>query len=290
MEVPKRISALLGKQQNTMMLALFGASGGLAVSCLAELVGTFCLVLIMIYGSLVHSTMLPVLVGGMMSVLSYVVHKHSGAHLNPAVSSAIWLANPSELSTVASTVYISAQYAGGMAAGLVCLMFLNDSFYFQPLNGFSVSHAVAMETLCSTIVCAAGLVSTKRDFGHLNSKSPTHKVKKVDSRRGVRSALLGLATTVAMALSLPVSGACLNPAAYFGAVSAHMVLRGHGSVDWLRCAPYYIGPYAAAMIVGLLNRTIKVDSEKELVYAGDLIPIQEDPKEHAPLIAPIFKD
>ena len=76
---------------------------------LAEYVGAFFFILA-IFAS--HGN--PLIVGGALALVVYLIGAISGGHVNPAVSTAMWL--DSKISTAKLMSYVAAQLLGGMSA------------------------------------------------------------------------------------------------------------------------------------------------------------------------------
>jgi glycerol uptake facilitator-like aquaporin len=93
----------------------------------AEFLGAF--VLTLVFYSIIARTTFPLFTGlaagGVLAMLVLVVGKVSGAHANPALTLGLWVVR--KIKTGPAIVYIVAQMAGGLVAGLLLKYFLGHS-------------------------------------------------------------------------------------------------------------------------------------------------------------------
>ena len=177
----------------------------------AEFLGTFVFVFIAAGAALANSIWANIGVLGValaaglaISAAMFATVHISGAHLNPAVSLALWIAQ--KISTVTFIFYVLAQVlASFTAAGLLLYIFGNKGLEFLlggPTlgNGFSVQSGVIIEAVLTAILVFM-VFATMVD------------------RRGPVSfgpLALGLYIVIAGLFAGPISGAALNPARVLG--------------------------------------------------------------------------
>lgn len=123
----------------------------------AELVGTFFLVLtVCITGN-------PLAVGAMLMAMVYVVGHVSGAHLNPAVSLAVWLRGKLALKQMLASM--AAQVVGAVLAAEAYYLLTANSFIVAPHEGFALWQVGLVETLFTFAFCLVVLtVATSAKF------------------------------------------------------------------------------------------------------------------------------
>lgn len=78
-------------------------------SYLAEYVGAFFFILA-VFSS--HGN--PFIIGGALALVVFLIGRHSGAHVNPAISVAYWM--DSKLHSITFLGYVAAQLLGGVSA------------------------------------------------------------------------------------------------------------------------------------------------------------------------------
>eukprot|EP01068_Selenidium_serpulae_P018676 Selendium_serpulae@DN6476_c0_g2_i1.p2 len=247
----------------------------------------------MVAGAVYKSHLLPIAVGIVVTILHYVFQRSSGSHFNPAISWAMWIADPQQLSSVASTVYVTVQYLAGALASHVCFGMAGRSFYYAPTAPYTVGQALAVEVACTSLACGTMLyVATIASKDWRGSSSGKQDAFTRAKKRFASSCLVGAAAALSVLMSINISGACLNPAAYWGAVSAHIWREGPHSVDWSLCIPYYLGPYTGATLIGLIVRCGFRKNENRLESKwSDLENFEDsgDKIEATPLLEPVFK-
>jgi len=156
----------------------------------------------------------------------------SGAHFNPAISGALFVAG--KLTGKQFLAYISSQLAGALAAGLLLANMFSDSGKlmvsagtpdFGP--GVTTWQGLAIETVLTFVVVAVY-------FGTMMGGR--------ESRMG--GLAVGLAVTAGMLAGGPISGAAMNPARVFGPALA----SGH----WAHHPVFWIAGLVAAVAAGLI--------------------------------------
>lgn len=208
----------------------------------AEFIGTFALVFFgagsivadQAYGglgligiALANATVLAVMVTMLIRI--------SGAHFNPAVTVALWLANRTDVKTGAA--YVVMQMVGAAAAafllkGLMPQVAAGVTGLGVPrvADGIDPIRAILLEATMTFFLVSAYLGATSSE------------------RPAVNGFGIGLVLLFATLVGGPVTGAALNPARAFGPALA--------ADEWLGHAFYWIGPMlggaAAALVWGKL--------------------------------------
>ncbi|TKI08043.1 MIP/aquaporin family protein [Martelella alba] len=188
----------------------------------------------------------------------------SGAHLNPAVTIALWLFARFDVRKVAP--YILAQMAGAfcgaaltyllyhnlfaqveqihqMVRGSQASLFLASIFSTYPAAAISVWLAALVEMVISSIL--VGLIMALTDDGNGVPKGPLAPL------------LIGVLVAVIGAATAPLTGFAMNPARDFGP-KLFTFLAGWGPIAMTggREIPYFIVPLVAPVIGGILGAAI----------------------------------
>jgi len=199
--------------------------------CLSELLGTYILVFIG-SGSVVVVSLFPFITsaealtfvalvfGCTVASIIIVLGRHSGAHVNPAISVASAVADSSKRRSLAP--YIVFQIAGALFAGLAPSVYLGST---RLGLGITPAEGIALEAL-GTFVLAISALSAVSFF--------SHPVK--------QAALVGT-TLVALILVLgPLTGASFNPSRSFGP----SLFSGYAANQFV----YWVGPLLGAVLAG----------------------------------------
>ena len=176
--------------------------------------------------------------------------KASGAHINPAVSFAFWLAGKLRPETL--SVYVTAQLAGAVLGCFPLLLWgeLGRSVAFgatTPGEGFGPSAAFAGEVV--TTFAMVALLCVFLAFRTLRRYTPL-----------LFPPLYG----VMVALEAPVSGTSTNPARSFGPA----VVSGRWDAWWI----YWVGPLAGATLAFLACRALARRIQVAKLYHFDTDP------------------
>ncbi|GAT71800.1 MIP/aquaporin family protein [Microbacterium hydrocarbonoxydans] len=210
---------------------------GIARTALAEAIATFLFVLSIIGAVNSGSPLTPLAIGFALAVLVYATGHISGAHLNPAVSVAVFLRGG--LGVVDLIAYIVAQLVGAVVAALV-------SFALWPAAEaaaeIEVGPAFLVEALFTLALAWVVLnVATSKD---------------TDGNSFYGLAIGGLvfigATTVG-----PISGGGFNPAVALG-------LSVSGQFAWSNLWLYVLAPVVGAAVGALLFRLLNTDDAKKI--------------------------
>ncbi|OGE03892.1 hypothetical protein A3F45_03120, partial [Candidatus Curtissbacteria bacterium RIFCSPHIGHO2_12_FULL_41_17] len=201
---------------------------------LAEFLGTFVFVLIAsgavlsnVFYSEIGTVGIALATGLSITSMMYATLHISGAHLNPAVTVALWLAQ--KIKGNLAFFYVISQILASFAAALVILLIFGSSSREFALGGPVLAESVSGQTgLVVEAILTAVLVFAV--FATL-----------VD-RRGTVSfgpLVVGLVVTIASLVALPITGAAINPARAIGPE----VLSG----SYQALAIWIIGPLAGSL-------------------------------------------
>jgi MIP family channel proteins len=171
--------------------------------------------------ALAHGVVLAVLVSSLGAV--------SGAHFNPAVTLALWVAG--KIDVAKGLAYVAAQLVGGAAAGFALVYFFTDVGPAVPAlgQGVDVVSGIALEAIM-TVVLLLAVFGTAVD-----PRGPK-----------VGGLAIGLAVAADILLGGTLTGAAMNPARWFGPALAA------GAFDnWY---VWWIGPFLGAVVAALLYR------------------------------------
>ena len=182
------------------------------------------------------------------------VGRESGAHINPAVTLAFWMARKIDART--ATGYVAAQLAGGLAGSIPLLAWgaMGRSVTFGatiPGAGYSVFDAFLGEAI--TTFALVVLLCVFLAFRHLRRFTP---------------AMIPILYAIMIPLEADISGTSTNPARSFGPA----VVSGEWSSWWIYWAAPIAGAVAAMLVASLLARRIEVaklyhfDSDRDRIF------------------------
>lgn len=198
-------------------------------SALAEFVGTFVFAFAAIGAVASGSPLTPLAIGFVLMVMVYATGHISGAHLNPAVSVAVWLRGA--IGAVDFVVYIVAQLVGAALAAL--LTFVVWPAAAAPVK-VEVGPAFLVEALWTFVLAYVVLnVATSKD--HPNN-----------SFYGLA---IGSTVFVGAVAVGSVSGGGFNPAIALG-------LAITGNFDWGVYWLYFIAPIIGGAIAAVVFRVL----------------------------------
>lgn len=221
----------------------------LAKRAVAELIGTFVLVLI---GTLSVVTMVVFFEGPDMAgllligisfgvavmVMIYAFGHISGTHINPAVSIALWATGRFPAKDM--VVYVIAQLIGAVAASIVIVIILGqravDAGLGGTLPGADVSYwqAIVSEAVMTFFLVLVIWGSAVDD------RAP----------KGFAGLAIGFVVAADIWISGPITGASMNPARTFGPLFTETLWGG--TYDWAKFPIYIIGPIAGGLIAAFV--------------------------------------
>lgn len=170
------------------------------------------------------------------AVMIFAFWSVSGAHLNPAVSLALWLSG--RLSGRRLLPYIAAQLAGALIAGSVLHgLFRNHTGEGVSSLGANMPGGPLMQTIGMEIVLTFFLVYAILLLAERRSLGP------------VFALAVGLYVAAAVALGGDVSGASMNPARAFGPAALAWFWSDH----WV----YWLAPALGALFAALFHLALR---------------------------------
>ena len=222
----------------------------------AEMIGTFWLVFGGC-GSAVLAASFPDLGIGFLGValafgltvltMAYAIGHISGCHLNPAVSLGLWVGKRFPASDLAS--YIVAQVVGGVIGAGVLYIIASGAAGFDPAAGFASNgygeHSPGGYSLLSCLLTELVLTAVFL-FVILGATDPR-------APKGFAPIAIGLALTLILLISIPVTNTSVNPARS----TATALFAGDWALGqlWL----FWLAPIAGAVLAGWLFRWFASD-------------------------------
>jgi aquaporin Z len=173
----------------------------------SEFIATFTLLLAILEAIVItaensHGLLIVSAVAGIcVTILIYGFRKHSGAHMNPAISTAMWLDN--QLTTRVYFGYFSAQLLGSASAAFVIELAHGDGVYVM---GMTVPSLVEWQAWILEVILTFVLILAI--FRCTDSARP-----KLDR---FLAPVVGLIVFLEIYFAGPYSGASMNPARSFG--------------------------------------------------------------------------
>jgi len=195
----------------------------------AEIIGTYFLVLTIGCNVLTGSLGAAISIGAVLVVMIYAVGPVSGGHLNPAVTLAVFLRgkiNPHD-----TALYIACQMIGGFAAGVTYYAICGTTFVLAPVGRFHWFVAAAAEVLYTMALCYVVL-----NVATLSTKDPNNYF-------GVA---IGFVVTAAALAIGSISGCSLNPAVSVGSLLITAIETGSGALVYFPL--YFICPFLGAVL------------------------------------------
>ncbi len=177
------------------------------------------------------------------TLLIMVFTHHSGAHMNPAVTLALW--STKRIDGMTAVAYIVAQLLGGILGAFLANLVQPEgsaltegaTTFVRDLTPFS---GMLIEFLLTTFLV---LVIFAVAVDHRND-------------RRFAPVAIGLAVLVAVLAGGPYTGAALNPARWLGPA----LVQG----EWTNAVVYTVGPALGGMFGGLVYQQFLLPQEEEL--------------------------
>lgn len=221
---------------------------------LAEFLGTFILVVTVGCNVLLGSSAPALSIAAALMCSVYALGAVSGAHLNPAVTVALWAAGkfpPRELPPAGKRnrigLYFAAQFSGGAVGALTYAWLCGKGFPLQPGPRYLWGQAAVAELVYTFVLCFAVLNVTQ-----LSRSTVQH----------VHGLVIGFCVVVGGYAVGAVSGAALNPAVSVGVDLAHAV---HGGT-FVNCIAYTLVQLLAGVMAAGFFYLLR-DEE----YSSDLL-------------------
>jgi len=176
--------------------------------------------------ALAHGLALAVLVSALGAV--------SGGHFNPVVTLAVWIMG--RITPMRAGLYVVAQLAGGLAAGLALKVAFADAWQASNIGtpalgpGITPALGIGVEAVLTALLVLA-VIGTAVD-----SRGPK-----------IGGLAIGLAVAADILVGGPLTGAAMNPARWFGPAVA-----AGAYADWY---VWWIGPAIGATVAALIYRS-----------------------------------
>ena len=209
---------------------------------LAEFIGTFMLIFfgtgaVIIdqqYGGAVSHVGVSLVFGAVVSCIIFAFGDVSGAHVNPAVTIAFWIARRFEVKEIAP--YILSQVAGGIAAsGTLHFLFLNSKFLGGTIPAGSDMQSFVLEFLLTFFLMLLIM-----------------QVSTGSKEKGMFAALaVGAMVGLEALFAGPVCGASMNPIRSL----APAVVSGHYEHLWIYLTATFAGAIGAVGVWSVLRET-----------------------------------
>lgn len=209
----------------------------------SELIGTYMLVFVGtsaivindLYQGVITHLGIAIVFGLIVTVVIYSLGRISGAHINPAVTIAFWLANrfPSQM----VVPYIFAQLMGALLASLtVSIMFAEHSTLGSTLPVGSVKQSFVLEVILTFILMLTiiSVATGSKEEGF------------------VAGIVIGMVVALSALFAGPVSGASMNPARSIGPA----IVSGNIQHLWI----YLVSPVIGASMAIACCRCLHEDN------------------------------
>ncbi len=207
----------------------------------AEALGTFSFVFVLSGAVLAHGvtgslTVTGIALAGGFGLLAaiYAAGHFSGAHLNPAVTVALWATG--HVKTVNGVGYVLAQLAGATVATLFLRVIYTSASPALHLGNVSVGVGVTPGV--------AILVEAILSFVLVYTYFATAVDRKNDAGTGHAGLAMGLAFAALTLIGYNLTGAAMNPARVFGPALV--------SGDWVMHYVYWVGPLLGALVAAFV--------------------------------------
>jgi len=206
----------------------------------SEFVGTFILVLTVGLNVLGNSPAGAFSIAASLMCMIYALGDVSGAHLNPAVTLAIFCSNLCpDLSAKDVGLYMMTQIIGAVAAAYTYAgIYHGQSFPLGPGKGYGWTQVFVAEAVFTFILCLAVLCAA---------------VSKKTATTSMFGLVIGSCVTVGGCAIGSISGGSLNPAVSFGIASSQILNGGLFFKALIYSAIEFSGAIAAAGVVMLTH-------------------------------------
>lgn len=159
----------------------------------------------------------------------------SGGHLNPGVTAGLWIGK--KISSAKAALYIVSQMAGAFVAALAAIALLPPSFL-----GKGNAASVGIPALHQSVSVAQGIfIEALATFMLVFVVYGTAVDKRAPKLSGL---CIGLAVTLGVLWSGPLTGGAMNPARWFGPALA--------TANFSNWEVWIVGPILGGMAAGVL--------------------------------------
>jgi aquaporin Z len=242
------------------------AGPSILARCFAEGIGAFALVLIGVGIALISSGGMALAVGfgfGLVILAGAVAVGHiSGAHFNPAITIAAWIAG--RVRAAAVLPYLLAQLIGAILGAAVLVgiyanhpqipdarVFMSGAamgFGEHSPTGFGLVPALIVEAVGMALLVAVVLAATS-----------------IRAPKGLAPFAIGLAFVATITWAVPITNAGLNPAR----ATASAIFAEGWALEQLWV--FWVAPLVGAIVVGLLFRAFSPEEEFEVIEVVETI-------------------
>jgi aquaporin Z len=200
-----------------------------------EFIGTFFLVLVISF------TGNPMAIGVILVALVYMGGYISGAHYNPAVTIALWIAN--KIESALAIKYIVVQILAGIVAAAFFNVIDGTKFLPSPALDADIAAAFLIESVLTFLLCSVVL--------HVAATDKT----KGNNYYGIA---IGFTLLAIAYVGGPISGGAFNPAVGVSPLLYDFVNFGP---HFLNITLYLIGPVVGGILAGMVYKSL---NEKKL--------------------------
>merc|ERR1719359_1674527 len=236
------LGAALAVGANALVEDSGAASKGVK-NFVSEFLGTFFLVLTVGLNVLTMSPAGALSIGASLMCMIYALGSVSGAHFNPAVTTALTLAGKAPWSDFVP--YVVAQLLGGLVAGLAYSNIVGLAFPLAPRKGYSWGDAAFAEIVYTFVLCFVVL-----NVAALAKKAPMTAGGKSVNIYGLA---IGFCIVTGGNAIGAVSGGSLNPAVSFGIDASYMAKGGTLANCFAYSAFELVGAAIAAGAFGIVR-------------------------------------
>jgi aquaporin Z len=245
------LGAALAVGANALVEDSGAASKGVK-NFVSEFLGTFFLVLTVGLNVLTMSPAGALSIGASLMCMIYALGGVSGAHFNPAVTTALTFCGKSPVGDL--PLYVTAQLLGGLCAGLAYTNIVGLAFPLAPGKGYSWGDAAFAETAYTFVLCFVVL-----NVATLAKKAPMSGGGKSTQIYGFA---IGSCIIVGGNAIGKISGGSLNPAVSFGIDASYAAKGGSFSNCLAYTAFELIGATIAAMAFTVVRDEEKGETPK----------------------------
>ena len=239
-----------------MLVEDSGSASKMVKQSVSEFLGTYFLVLTVGLNVLGSSPAPALSIAASLMVMIYALGGVSGAHFNPAVTTALTLAGKSPASDIPH--YMASQCLGGLAAGLTYGALTGKAVPLKPGDGHSWANAAFAEIMYTFVLCFVVLNVATLSGQHLTNGG------KAKQMYGLA---IGFCIVVGGYAIGSVSGGSLNPAVSFGLDTSNAMKGG----TWMNCLSYTVFELVGA---GLAAGAFAVCRDEEFSKDG-ILPLNK---------------
>merc|ERR1719465_339908 len=206
-----------------MMVEESSSTPKMVKQSLSEFLGTFYLVLTVGLNVIGNSAAPALSIGAALMLMIYALGGVSGAHFNPAVTTALTISGKSPASDIPH--YMASQLLGGLAGALVYSGITGKTVPLAPATGHSWSHAGFAEIMYTFVLCFVVLNVATLSGQYLTNGGKASQIYGL---------AIGFCIVVGGYAIGSVSGGSLNPAVSIALDTTNAIKGG----SWSNCLMY----------------------------------------------------